>query len=145
MNPKYDLDVMLNMYGLSINGIYDATKWGAKAVYAWHITPSDNVPDIKTDGLHAKPCKGSQYATDRPSAVYLFASKSDAFDTCLRDHLFGDTDKLSVVKVRIPATHFQYLREDGLFNISFFASDRSMPFGVQYQDDIPADWILSTT
>lgn len=133
---KCDLDVMCGMYKMPLD-----SKW-SDSVKAYHITRKANIGSIKENGLKAQRCDAVRNADSRRSAVYLFAAKADAYDKNIRSFLFGAETDLLVLEIRIPASGFQNMIEDGLFNASCICSDNSYPFGIQYTADIPADWIV---
>lgn len=131
-----DLTVFCDMYQLPI----DENYWPSY-VTAYHLTPSKNVESILNSGLTAKPCKATRYGESRQDAVYLLAAKVDTHDSNIRDFLFDDSE-ISVVEIRIPQDAFGSMRTDGLFNMSCICTDGSCPTGMQYTNDIPADWIV---
>lgn len=130
-----DLTVFCSMYNLPV----DAGRWPAH-VTAYHLTLAENVKSIRENGLTAKPCEATRYGDSRQSAVYLLAAKVDTKDSNIRDFLFDDSN-IEVIEVRIPRSAFSSLREDGLFNVSCICTDGSYPTGMQYTNDIPAEWI----
>lgn len=131
-----DFDVMCNMYKLSP----EPNSWPSH-VTAYHLTPISNVESILTNGLTAKSCKATHNGEARTAAVYLFAHKNDTRDANIRDFLFDEVTEIAVLEIKIPRNAFENLQNDGLFNMSCICVDGSFPFGVQYIDDIPAEWI----
>ena len=134
-----DLDVIHGLYRQSLDG-----QW-SEHVVAYHITQKQNVSSIIETGLLARPCRATERGEDRNPAVYLFASRRDAYDSRIRDFLFDDPSNTAVIKVKIPFSAYDKLHYDGLFNMSCICSDGSYPTGVRFADDIPADWIEEAT
>lgn len=130
-----DYTVICDMYNLST----EPQSWPSH-VAAYHLTPVANVESILANGLTAKPCKATRYGDSRRSAVYLLAWKSDTEDGNVRRFLFGDAE-VAVLEVRIPRSEFAKLCEDGLFNMSCQTAGGYAPTGMQYTDNIPAEWI----
>ena len=128
---------------------YDAMGFYTKSAFspypeqitAYHITKSSNVSSIIESGLIAKACHATARGEARQAAVYLLAYKCDAYDKQIRNFLFDDTSDLAVIKVTIPSGEYEKLRYDGLFNLSCICEDGSFPSGIQFTDDIPADWV----
>lgn len=131
-----DLDVMCGMYKLSP----EPHSWPSH-ITAYHLTPIGNVESILANGLTAKPCKATTYGEARTAAVYLFAHKNDTSDANIRDFLFDEGVEVGVLEIKIPSSAFDKLQTDGLFNMSCICEDGSYPFGMQYIDNIPAEWI----
>jgi hypothetical protein len=131
---RKNIDVLCGHYHMDIDNI-------ASQVVAYHVTSKANVQSIISNGLTVQACQAVVYSEARIPAVYLFAAKQDANDTRLHDYL--GIDNPTVVKITIPQTHFSFLRDDGLFNMSAICSDGSYPTAIQYIDNIPADWITN--
>jgi hypothetical protein len=132
---KCNLDVMCGYYNQPMDG-----EW-SKSIIAYHITKSEHVASILENGLIAKECQATNYGEFRNKAVYLFASKADAYDKNIMDFLFGVADRLAIMEVSIPYDAYINLRDDGVFNMSCICSNGSYPTAVQYIDNIPSDWI----
>lgn len=135
MKQQMDLTALYDICKLPV----EPTQWPSHVV-VYHLTPKSNVPSILANGLTAKPCKATHYGDSRREAVYLLKHKADTQDTNIRRFLF-DTNEIEVLKVRIPRSEFANLREDGLFNVSCVCTDGTCPTGLQYIDNIPAEWI----
>lgn len=111
-----------------------------RAVIAYHVTSAKNLQSILEHGLQAQACVATSDGESRQPAVYMFAAKNDAYDKQLRAVLFGDDSELVVLRITIPQTHFQYLREDGIFNV-IPTDDGGYPTAMQFTADVPAEWI----
>jgi hypothetical protein len=106
-------------------------RWNADIV-GYHITPSENVDNIKADGLKAKSC---YHGYDRSPAVYLFLDRSVIPNNAAI--VLGNNVDYTIIQVVIPAKEIVKLAFDGLYNASF----RGAYSAVMYRDNIPADWI----
>lgn len=122
------------------NGFYKVERL-PRSVVAYHITRRGNLHSVMAGGLLSAPCVATANGADRAPAVYLFASRSDAYDQNIRCFLFGKEDGLVVLRIEIPQSHFQHLAEDGLFNASVECCDGSWPTAMKFTADIPAEWI----
>jgi hypothetical protein len=134
MSKNYDLDVLCGLYHQTIDNWTDT-------IIAYHITNINNIDAIKDQGLKSNIITKLSY--DRQSAVYLFASYQDAIDKQLRLALFGSDNNLAIIKVQISKQFYEYLKYDGIFNMSIICSDNSYPTAIQFLHDIPSNWIKS--
>lgn len=130
-----DLTVLCDMYRFSP----EPHSWPAYVI-AYHLTPASNVESIMANGLTAKQTRATERGEHRIAAVYLIAHKGDAYDANVRKFLLNETD-IIVLRIKIPQNEFGKMREDGLFNMSCICEDGSYPTGIQYVDNIPAEWI----
>lgn len=108
-----------------------------ETVTAWHITTTDKLPSILSNGLRPSSCSGwMSNGNERPEAVYMFCARSvvEANIPALLDNP-GDA---VILKVTIPAKHISKLHADNLYNMSVEVAEMT---AIQYRDSIPAQWI----
>jgi hypothetical protein len=132
---KCDLDVMINLYKMPIDG-----NW-RKTIVAYHITLTENLQSILQNGLKSNLCIATRDNNYRASAVYLFAYKCDAFDNNIRKFLFGNQKDLTILKITIPDSYYEKLKYDGLFNMSCKCEDDTYSTAIYFRDNIPVNWI----